>query len=262
MIKFKTAAAYAALRKAVAFIVQQNDDVAGTWHDIDVLKDLCNVVAGYDENSDDMRGVDVSMIQDAFVTKPPGGTCISSVDITGDDTDYFLHLKLDQNDRAAKIACSQSRDDSLINNVVEGIPIEKFDINDETELWKFSKHRLEQLLRQRKKEDDKKKDKQSGRDETNKLHEVSTTKTVRPGSTSGRTPQPKRRKEDKDDEEEDEDDTPMRALFQSASREQIIDEDNKIDDGVIDTILDALHVRFQNKERELTTIYAQMSLFV
>jgi len=252
MIKFKSGSAFSLLRRAVAFIVQQNDDVVGKWHGIDVLKDLCNMVAGYNENSADMRGVDVPMIEDAFVTKPPGGTCISFEDMTGDDIGYFLHLKLEQNGKAVQIACSQSRDASLIINV-GGTPIDKFGINDTTELWLHSKHRLAQLLRQRKKEDDKIIQKQSGRDETKKLHEVSTTKTVRPGSTSGRTPKPKRLKEGEEDDE-DEDDTPMamRALFQSASRGQIIDEDNKIDDNVIDKMVDALHTRFKNKEKELT----------
>eukprot|EP00984_Skeletonema_dohrnii_P014993 scaffold6414_cov105-Skeletonema_dohrnii-CCMP3373.AAC.4 len=116
--------------------------------------------------------------------------------MTGDDIGYFLHLKLEQSGKAVQIACSQSRDASLIINV-GGTPIDKFGINDTTELWLHSKHRLAQLLRQRKKEDEKIIQKQSGRDETKKLHEVSTTKTVRPGSTSGRTPQPKRRKEGK-----------------------------------------------------------------
>ena len=59
MISFRTGAALAMPRRAAAIIVQRNDNVVGIWHDIDVIKDLCNLIAGYDENSFDMRGVDV-----------------------------------------------------------------------------------------------------------------------------------------------------------------------------------------------------------
>jgi len=85
MTSFKTADALATLRKAVAFIVRRNDEVMGKWHDISVLIDLCNVVAGYDENSSNMRGVDVTMMDDAFITNPPGSVCIPYEDMFGDD---------------------------------------------------------------------------------------------------------------------------------------------------------------------------------
>ena len=37
-----------------------------------MIKDLCKLIAGYVENSSDMRSVDVPMLEDAFITKPPG----------------------------------------------------------------------------------------------------------------------------------------------------------------------------------------------
>ena len=73
MTSFKTAAALATLRKAVAFIVQRNDAVMETWHDINILKDLCNVVAGYNENSSNMRGVDITMIKERSLYNETAG---------------------------------------------------------------------------------------------------------------------------------------------------------------------------------------------
>ena len=73
----------------------------------------------------------------------------------GEYAGHFLHLKLGDNGKAVQIACSQSRNASLINNVEGGTPIENYDINDKTELWNFSKHRLGTFLKQRKKEDEK-----------------------------------------------------------------------------------------------------------
>ncbi len=120
MTSFKSRNALAILRKAVAFIVQRNDDVMGRWHDISVIIDLCNVVAGYEENSSNMRGVDVTMVDDAFITKPLGTVCIPYEDMLGDDDGYFLHLKHGNNDKVEQIACSQSRDASQISSVEGG----------------------------------------------------------------------------------------------------------------------------------------------
>jgi len=72
-----------------------------------------------------------------------------------DDAGYFLHLKLGDNGIVAQIACSQSRNDSIIISVEGGTPIEKFGIKDDTELWFLSKDRLKQFLRKRKREDEK-----------------------------------------------------------------------------------------------------------
>jgi len=62
-----------------------------------MIKDLCKLIAGYVENSSDMRSV-----EDAFITKPPGLVCIPYVDMFGDDAGYFLHLKLGDNGKAVQ----------------------------------------------------------------------------------------------------------------------------------------------------------------
>ena len=105
MISFRTGAALAMPRRAAAIIVQRNDNVVGIWHDIDVIKDLCNLIAGYDENSSNMRSVDVPMVVDTFITKPPGLVCIPYEDIIfGEDAGYyFLHLKHGDNGEAVQI---------------------------------------------------------------------------------------------------------------------------------------------------------------
>ena len=82
--------------------------------------------------------------------------CIQYEDMLfGEYAGHFLHLKLGDNGKAVQIACSQSRNASLINHVEGVTPIENFDIDDKTELWNFSKHRLGTFLKQRKKEDEK-----------------------------------------------------------------------------------------------------------
>ena len=67
-----------------------------------MIKDLCKLIAGYVENSSDMRSVDVPMLEDAFITKPPGLVCIPYVDMFGDNAGYFLQLKLGDNGKAVQ----------------------------------------------------------------------------------------------------------------------------------------------------------------
>ena len=117
MISFRRGAAFGTLRKAAAFIVKINADAMETWHHIDVVKDLCNLIAGYDENSSNMSGVDVPMLEDVFNTKPPGLVCMSYMDMLfGEDIGCFLHLKLG-NGKVTHIACSKSSGASLIFDV-------------------------------------------------------------------------------------------------------------------------------------------------
>ena len=56
MISFRTGAALAMPRRVAPIIVQRNGNVMGIWHHIDVtlylfdvIKDLCNLIAVYDE---------------------------------------------------------------------------------------------------------------------------------------------------------------------------------------------------------------------
>ena len=155
MTSFKTADALATLRKAVAFIVRRNDEVMGKWHDISVLIDLCNVVAGYDENSSNMRGVDVTMMDDAFITNPPGSVCIPLRICLG-MTPVISYTS--NSEILAKWHRSLAHNRGmtpLLSASKGGTPIEKFGIKDDSELWFLSKDRLKQFLRKRKREDEK-----------------------------------------------------------------------------------------------------------
>ena len=276
------------LRKAIAQIVSRNQNVMETWHKFEALKDPLNMVCGYDQSDNNMREVDIQMMEYAFETKM-GQTCIPYNDVDGEyehGKDCFIHLNVGSDGKATQIACSLSNDTEQLFRVQGLTPTEAVGIDDETELWEGSTVRLQRFLKERKKADDYKEQRGKQRQNTAPPF-VSTTKkvTFRPRS-AGQTPNPKRQKEDDDGGDEDNhdatprDDTAPRSdiaapteLFPDATRasspdlhQSLFDEHDNINESTATRLIDGLKSKYKEKikltpgEKRLLGCLAQIDM--